>query len=57
LVDGVTAGRAQFVDLRVVGLLLGGDAGVADETMDRRGRGAFGAGHGRLSGEGSPVVQ
>ena len=44
LVDDVASGGAQFVDLGVGRLLLGGDAGVAEKA---NGGGAFGARHGR----------
>jgi len=45
-VDGLAAGRAQLVDLRVGGLILGRDAGVADQASDWPGGGGDEGGHG-----------
>ena len=38
LMDDPAAGGAQLVDLSVGGLVLGGDAGVADQAADGAGR-------------------
>ena len=45
LVDDLTAGRPELVDLHIDHLFLGLDAGIADQAAGRAGRGGIGAGH------------
>jgi hypothetical protein len=57
LVQDLAACRSELVDLSVRRLLLGRDAGIADQASDRSERGGVSCGHGLSGGDSVTFVQ